>query len=252
MIHNNLGLSLFSRDYIMPDSPMLLGTSPFSVPPSESETATLINRSPDGQTLMLSSADGYCSIVVFDMSELGAVHATQQHNRQLAAIAQSHSHSHPQSHPHTVASTPTPHSPAISTTGTFGTTRQSPALSRTDREGSTASSITTNTNTNTNYPSQSTSIPLFCPPGSVTGRASSTTSSVDPVLPTPGEESEGFTFPKLAFASGSESGQSTQSTSVAGTAKRAESDNDKDKEGGGGAEVPKKKRRVMLSKVADE
>lgn len=200
---------------------------------------------------MLSSADGYCSIVVFDMSELGAVHATQQHNRQLAAIAQSHSHSHPHSHPHTVASTPTPHSPAISTTGTFGNTRQSPALSRTDREGSTASSITTNTNTN--YPSQSTSIPLFCPPGSVTGRASSTTSSVDPVLPTPGEESEGFTFPKLAFASGSESGQSTQSTSVTGGGvggggeggKRAESD----KEGG---EAPKKKRRVMLSKVADE
>jgi chromatin assembly factor 1 subunit B len=198
-----------------------------------------MNRSPDGQTLMLSSADGYCSIVVFDMSELGTVHATQQHNRQLAAIAQSHSHSH--------SYTPVPHSPAISTTRQQ---QQSPALSRTDREGSTASSVT-----NTNYPSQSTSIPLFCPPG--VGRASSTTSSVE-VLPTPGEESDGFAFPRVA--SGSESGQSVSASGgggAGGGVKRAESDIESTGTGtgtgtGGTGEVPKKKRRVMLSKVADE
>ena len=182
------------------------------------EREELIDRSPDGQTLMLSSADGYCSIVVFDMSELGTVHATQQHNRQLAAIAQHHSHP-------SVASTPIPQSPAA--------TKVSPAPSRTDREGSSVSSL--------NFPPQSSSTPLFNPG---TGRRSSTTSSVDQVLPTPGEENDGFAFPKISV-SGSESGQSTsgregmQSEGV----KRVEEGKD---------EWPKKKRRVMLSKVADE
>ena len=155
---------------------------------------------------MLSSADGYCSIVVFDMSELGTVHATQQHNRQLAAIAQSHSQPH-----QSVTSTPTP---------------QSPAISRTEREGSTASSI--------NFPPQSSSTPLFHPGG----RRSSTTSSIEPVLPTPGEENEGFTFPRISV-SGSESGQSNAGKET----KRPDE---------GVEEAPKKKRRVMLSKVADE
>jgi chromatin assembly factor 1 subunit B len=180
----------------------------------------LMNRSPDGQTLMLSSADGYCSIVVFDMSELGTVHATQQHNRQLAAIAQHHSHP-------SVASTPIPQSPAA--------TKVSPAPSRTDREGSSVSSI--------NFPPQSSSTPLFNP-GTGSGRRSSTTSSIDQVLPTPGEENDGFAFPRISV-SGSESGQSTSGREAmkAEGSKRVEE---------GKEEGPKKKRRVMLSKVADE
>jgi chromatin assembly factor 1 subunit B len=48
-----------------------------------------INRSPDGQCLMLSSRDGYCTIVVFD--EILPTHHTQQHALQLQSIAHHHS-----------------------------------------------------------------------------------------------------------------------------------------------------------------
>ncbi|KAI0267499.1 WD40-repeat-containing domain protein [Gloeopeniophorella convolvens] len=44
--------------------------------------------SPDGQCLMLSSRDGYCTIVVFD--EILAAHHTQQQTLQFASIAHSH------------------------------------------------------------------------------------------------------------------------------------------------------------------
>ncbi|KAL7418057.1 WD40-repeat-containing domain protein [Mrakia frigida] len=55
--------------------------------------------SPDGQTLILSSIDGYCSVVVFDPSELGTLHPTQQHQKQLQAIAHNLSAPHPLSLP---------------------------------------------------------------------------------------------------------------------------------------------------------
>lgn len=131
--------------------------------------------SPDGQALMLSSADGYCSIVVFDLAELGTVHPTQQHHRQLQAIAQSHSHTHSVSH-----------SPAVSQM------RQSPAPPslRSEREGSTASSVA-------GPPSIAGSLqslpvpplPLFVSGGvTVPPPPSSTTSSSEPVLRTPVDE----------------------------------------------------------------
>ena len=173
---------------------------------------------------MLSSADGYCSIVVFDMAELGTVHATQQHHRQLQAIAQSHAHPVPSSS----TSTPMPHSPAVSITTT---TRQSPAPARSEREGSNASSI---------------AVPPppaghgFLPP-------SSSASSVEPVLPTPSEENEGFAFPRLATPS--ESGASVAAS--VGSAARPETSGSGKRTGEEG-EAPKKKRRVVLSKVADE
>jgi len=46
-------------------------------------------RSPDGQCLVLSSRDGYCTIVVFD--EILAAHHTQQHTLQIQSIANHHS-----------------------------------------------------------------------------------------------------------------------------------------------------------------
>ncbi|KAJ9103190.1 hypothetical protein QFC21_002613 [Naganishia friedmannii] len=52
---------------------------------------TDVSWSPAGDCLVLTSSDGYCSIVVFDVAELGSLHPTQQHHRQLQAIAQSHS-----------------------------------------------------------------------------------------------------------------------------------------------------------------
>ncbi|OCH91181.1 WD40 repeat-like protein [Obba rivulosa] len=45
--------------------------------------------SPDGQCLMMSSRDGYCTIAVFD--EILPVHHTQQHMLQLQSIAHHHS-----------------------------------------------------------------------------------------------------------------------------------------------------------------
>lgn len=53
-------------------------------------------RAPDGQSLMLASSDGYCSIVIFD--EFLPLYHTQQHNIQLQAIASSVST--PQHTPH--------------------------------------------------------------------------------------------------------------------------------------------------------
>lgn len=46
-------------------------------------------RSPDGQCLIVSSRDGYCTIVVFD--EILAAHHTQQHTLQIQSIANHHS-----------------------------------------------------------------------------------------------------------------------------------------------------------------
>ncbi len=46
-------------------------------------------RSPDGQCLILSSRDGYCTIVVFD--EILAAYHTQQQTLQLQTIAHHHS-----------------------------------------------------------------------------------------------------------------------------------------------------------------
>jgi chromatin assembly factor 1 subunit B len=45
-------------------------------------------RSPDGQCLMLSSRDGYCTIVVFD--EILAAHHVQQQTLQFQSIAHNH------------------------------------------------------------------------------------------------------------------------------------------------------------------
>lgn len=43
------------------------------------------SRSPDGQSLILSSRDGYCTLIVFD--EILPAHATQQQALQLQSIA---------------------------------------------------------------------------------------------------------------------------------------------------------------------
>ncbi|KAG9124991.1 hypothetical protein FRC07_009435 [Ceratobasidium sp. 392] len=56
---------------------------------------------PDGQSLMLASSDGYCSLVVFD--DVLPLYHTQQHNLQLHSIAASHSHSHGHSHSHSMS-----------------------------------------------------------------------------------------------------------------------------------------------------
>lgn len=221
----------------MLDLPMWHGK--LSEPCSESQ---LTCRSPDGQALMLSSSDGYCSIVVFDLAELGTVHPTQQHHRQLAAIAQSHSHSH---HISSAASTPMPHSPAVSTM------RASPAPGRSEREGSTSSSIA---------PPQSTSLPpLFMP--SFVPPPSSVSSNADPVPFTPGEESE-KDYSSIKIRTGRSESESSASViaglgiAIADDARKNTASGDGEKRGKEGdekadGEAPKKKRRVALTHLGD-
>ncbi|KAL7284777.1 hypothetical protein ACG7TL_002084 [Trametes sanguinea] len=80
---------------------------------------TDMSWSPDGQCLMLSSRDGYCTIVVFD--EILPAHHTQQQTLQLQSIAHHHSlpltnstAATPMSTPATnVAALPTPATPII-------------------------------------------------------------------------------------------------------------------------------------------
>ena len=48
-----------------------------------------LRRSPDGQCLILSSRDGYCTLVIFD--EILPAYHTQQHTLQLQSIAHHHS-----------------------------------------------------------------------------------------------------------------------------------------------------------------
>jgi chromatin assembly factor 1 subunit B len=83
------------------------------LPISETNNPTHFYRSPDGQCLILSSRDGYCTAVVFD--EILAAHHTQQHTLQIQSIANHHSV------PLTYSSStpvPTPGStPSIPTTG---------------------------------------------------------------------------------------------------------------------------------------
>ncbi|WVW80788.1 hypothetical protein I302_102775 [Kwoniella bestiolae CBS 10118] len=227
---------------------------------------TDIAWSPDGQTLILSSSDGYCSIVVFDLTELGTVHPTQQHHRQLAAIAQSHSSSSTSSHtmPTPVSHresgsanatpTPIPHSPAVSVA------RHSPAptLGRNDREGSTASSIP--------------AAPVFYP--TTTGTSVASASSFEGgLLPTPSDEADSFGFGRNRTLSmtGSESSNTTglglgvggeegglkrsnpSSSGETGTAVGSEGQQQGQERGeGGGESQPKKKRRVALTHLGEE
>ncbi|TYJ53349.1 hypothetical protein B9479_006009 [Cryptococcus floricola] len=173
--------------------------------------------SPDGQALLLSSADGYCSMVTFDLGEIGTVHPTQQHHRQLQAIAQSHSlagtplassHHRDSIHSQTSASG-TPYSPAVGI-------RQSPAPSnlggwgaRSERESSVASSVA----------------------GVSASTRPSISSQGQGVLPTP---------------TPSESGGTGAASSEDATNKRG---GEQATEGG---EAPKKKRRVALTHLGTD
>lgn len=86
---------------------------------------------PDGQSLMLASSDGYCSIVVFD--EILPLHHTQQHNLQLQSIVQSHtvspSHAREHSGVFNYNSGVPPHSPALSISSIVRGSTPGPAFS---------------------------------------------------------------------------------------------------------------------------
>jgi len=182
---------------------------------------------------------------VFDLAELGTVHPTQQHHRQLAAIAQSHSHSH---NTPSAVSTPVPHSPAVST---ISARVQSPGPARFDRESSTSSSIAAH---------QSTAIPpLFMPH---IPPPSSTTSSTELIPPTPAEESE-KDFGSIKVRTGRSESESSASgmaalglpsaSAAAGLAGAKGEDVKRPAEvEGETGEAPKKKRRVALTHLGED
>ncbi|KAI0649790.1 WD40 repeat-like protein [Trametes meyenii] len=72
---------------------------------------TDMSWSPDGQCLMLSSRDGYCTLVVFD--EILPAHHTQQQTLQLQSIAHHHSLPLTNSTVATPLSTPSTHAAAL-------------------------------------------------------------------------------------------------------------------------------------------
>ncbi|KAE9402745.1 WD40 repeat-like protein [Gymnopus androsaceus JB14] len=179
--------------------------------------------SPDGQTLILSSRDGYCTLIIFD--EIFPAYHTQQHALQLQSIA----------HHHSVPITPAPssgghHSHAPSASSRAGTPSATPVFgniglppmpmptpspapasgSRKQRASSGSSSSATPSN------SQDTDMNTFVFP-----------------RPQPGEplkrEREREEEVEIVEASGSGDGGSTSKA----------------------AEPPKKKRRVALTRVGD-
>ncbi|KIY37293.1 chromatin assembly factor 1 subunit B [Cryptococcus gattii E566] len=204
--------------------------------------------SPDGQCLFLSSADGYCSIVIFDLGELGTVHPTQQHHRQLQAIAQSHNNGISTPLPPSLThrdsihssysqsgASATGHSPAVSHVA-----RQSPApgAARSEREGSTASSVAgaSGSVSASLLSASNAGVGAKAPPSS----ASSVTVT-DQVLPTP-------------TPSDTEGPTAGVELSVA-LAVNHEGDAKKREEGASEmtqAEAPKKKRRVALTHLGSE
>ncbi|WWC65230.1 uncharacterized protein I303_107846 [Kwoniella dejecticola CBS 10117] len=262
---------------------------------------TDIAWSPDGQTLMLSSSDGYCSIVVFDLTELGTVHPTQQHHKQLSAIAQSHSHGSSGSATHmptplsyreassaNATPTPTPQSPAVSVAGQGQRHSPAPAsfasASRSDREGSTASSSFM-----PSVPAAPVFLPIPSGPSGQSGTGSvaslSTNSTLlEGVLPTPSDEGD-FTFRnRTASVSASESStmglglgvedshslkrSHSSATAVVGGDNLPEGNNEiqnqqQNQQGQGQGQEqtgqaqqapgqPKKKRRIALTHLGDE
>jgi chromatin assembly factor 1 subunit B len=182
------------------------------------------------------------------MAELGTLHPTQQHHRQLQAIVQHHSHTSSSSHlPASVHATPSlsgtpiPPSPAVSTM------RQSPAPARSERESSTSSSIALPgpaLSTTGSLPSQShgaASVPV-----SGTNQRypapSSVASSAEQTVPTPGDESDAYLSGSAGIRRPSESGSSAAlAPTEASSQKRPNVD-----EG-----ALKKKRRIAPTRIED-
>lgn len=67
---------------------------------------SLFSRSSDGQCLILSSRDGYCTLIAFD--EILPAHHTQQHTLQLQSIAHHNSVPLTYAHGHSSSTQVTP------------------------------------------------------------------------------------------------------------------------------------------------
>ncbi len=207
-----------------------------------------IYRSPDGQSLLLSSRDGYCTIIIFD--EILSTSHTQQHALQLQSIA--HHNSVP------LVSSSAANTPATTTIGlphlhhtghTPSKKRSEPPLTpaaSTDGEGGgggVSYFVTNQTQSGANTPS---TIPTPVPNPGIAASSSTTTATA------------------TASTIAKESSQKRQAPGSSSTATRGDADDD----GGGGdssrtnaggastaeeeqQQPPKKKRRVALTRVGD-
>ncbi|KAJ4001963.1 WD40 repeat-like protein [Lentinula boryana] len=169
--------------------------------------------SPDGQTLILSSRDGYCTLIVFD--EIFPAYHTQQQALQLQSIAHQHSvpitqippsgtlHSHAPS-THSRAGTPSA-TPVFGNVGLPPVSLPSPAPSQSKRHGTSGHSLT-----------------------------SSSSQDSEPL--------NSFTFPRQPLP-----GEPLKRD----RGEVASDDANESADGGQAPERPKKKRRVALTRVGD-
>ncbi|KAF9552103.1 WD40 repeat-like protein [Agrocybe pediades] len=177
--------------------------------------------SPDGQCLILSSRDGYCTLIVFD--DIIPAYHTQQHALQLQSIA--HHHSVPLSYSNNNNTNPNYAGAGVSSSSTQVTPAATPSLTNVGLPVAPT-------------PSSSSSIPRKRADPPLTPAA-----SVD--------GSEAYFPSSSASAAGSSAGAGANVNVVDQQHAAGGSDaaNTADKESG--AERPKKKRRVALTRVGD-
>ncbi|TEB32730.1 WD40 repeat-like protein [Coprinellus micaceus] len=177
--------------------------------------------SPDGQTLILSSRDGYCTIVIFD--EILAAHHTQQHALQMQSIA--HHHSVPLLAPSTSTSSTTPH------------------------HNHTHSHSHSVASANVTPAATPASANIGLPPFSVTPQVPKkrTEPPLTPAASVDGSDSASyFAAPSSVPASGTTATATSASASTSGA-----TDGENSAKSDAQQEPPKKKRRVALTRVGD-
>ncbi|EKM78315.1 hypothetical protein AGABI1DRAFT_107530 [Agaricus bisporus var. burnettii JB137-S8] len=200
--------------------------------------------SSDGQTLLLSSRDGYCTIVIFD--EIIPASHTQQHVLQLQSIA--HQNSVPLVSSNSAASTPAtstiglPHLHTHSLTPSSHAKKRSeppltPAASA-DGESSIAGSFNSNFSHNSGS-SATTATGSTTAAGSTGSGGSLVASSILAPMPSP----------KLAAVAGKSDISEGHKRQVSGMG--ASVDEETNMDSGNTEQPPKKKRRVALTRVGD-
>jgi chromatin assembly factor 1 subunit B len=200
------------------------------------------NRSSDGQTLLLSSRDGYCTIVIFD--EILLASHTQQHALQLQSIA--HQNSVP-----LVSSTSATSTPATSTIGlphlhTHSLTPSSHARKRSERS---EPPLTPAASTDGESTTAGSFNSYFNPGTSASGSGNMAT-------PTAGSSTAGamasfsasIASPKLVDISGKSDTSEGHKRQVSGMGSNVD---ETDVDSGNTEQPPKKKRRVALTRVGD-
>ncbi|TFK32261.1 WD40-repeat-containing domain protein [Crucibulum laeve] len=181
--------------------------------------------SPDGQCLMLSSRDGYCTLIIFD--EILPAHHTQQHALQLQSIAQHHSV------PLSISNA-TP-----SSASTLNTPSVTPSSASISLPPSGSMGLPSSASGNVTHP------PFTLTPTVPKKRSDP---PLTPAASVDGAEAGTSYFPASSSASSSSGNVGHSNTS---NLNMDEKEKEKEKEVDHVQEPPKKKRRVALTKVGD-